>query len=178
MGRVASTLGESLNTVLPIFALALRLNSSLSLPWLPSSQFTRAVDRSPIDLHDVFDMKKLALLYGTRLRRPPPARCGTLAVWLPFRRDRHDPTGRTTVGYIRTSTAPLSSTAAWEALILHIKKYTMNHSGTTTVFARMDGFSELGCGLCAPQYADAVQVSTSTYFKQQLSFVESMQSHV
>jgi hypothetical protein len=141
---IASTLGESLNSLLAVLGLAQRLNASVCLPRLPSEQFSRSEQRtSTLDLGRILNLTRLAsVLVLTRT-------CGDtihseLAVRLPF--------DHTTGTHSSDGHQPaLNTAAAWEALLSRILRLARRRSTTLVVHARMNGFSELGCGLCELQ---------------------------
>ena len=129
--RHSSTLGESLNTLLPILALTLRLNASIILPQLPDEQFSRSIQSSAIDLDRVFNLQQLAHALGASVFIKPMR-------WL----------HQLPEAYVLNG--PLESIAATEALISRVAALARQRRGRSplVVSARMNSFSSLGCGLC------------------------------
>ena len=170
-GHTASTLGESLNSLLIVFALALRFRASVGLPWMPAHQlyipgqsrrpWFQSIGRQGIDLKNIFNMSlfKQLLPLSANERCLSESNASRVAVQL-HRRGEH----RFRRSYFHVSESrldrddewqplevpPLNESRGFEALRAAIEKLYQRYKGpgdAMSIYVRMDAYPELSCAL-------------------------------
>ena len=172
-GHIASSLGESLNSLMVVFALALRLNASVGLPWLPIHQlhiprtdWYKDIGRQGLPLQHVFDMSRLEAILPQGLDELSLSKAnGSRVAVLLHRHDshmlrtRHFLVSRRARGASRI--AP--SNDEWEQLqvplldgpggfnaldvSLHQLQARYLSASPMVILVRMDAFPEMSCAL-------------------------------
>ena len=175
-GHIASTLGESLNCLIIVLALALRLNASAGLPWIPGHQlhvpngaaWWKDMNADGIDLCDIINTTSLALV----LHIGPGERClaegqgsrvavqlhrnGAHYMWSEhFSLDSSNVLHAAAIGGQIGTTSKrllnlpeLRNSRSFDEMIEVIHSLQRQHRGSAplAVFARMDAYPELSCG--------------------------------
>ena len=168
-GHIASTLGESLNSLIILMALAMRLNASFSLPWLPQHQYFVPsgvchwyydVAQDGIDLREVINMTRLGSVLPVDFN---DERClannsGSRVAIQIHRHGAHwiRPDYFAPSGTIAQNTTPqslhlpkLDSMGGFDSAIQAIHTLRRRYRGDlpVTILVRMDDYPELSCGL-------------------------------
>ena len=169
-GHVASTLGESLNSLLILMALAMRLNASFSLPWLPQHQYFVPsglchwyydVAQDGIDLREVINMTRLGSVLPVDFNNDERCLANNSGSRVAIQIHRHGahwirPDYFAPSGTIAQNTTPqslhlpkLDSMGGFDSAIQAIHTLRRRYRGylPVTILVRMDDYPELSCGL-------------------------------
>lgn len=169
-GHVASTLGESLNSLLILMALAMRLKASFSLPWLPQHQYFVPsglchwyydVAQDGIDLREVINMTRLGSVLPVDFNNDERCLANNSGSRVAIQIHRHGahwirPDYFAPSGTIAQNTTPqslhlpkLDSMGGFDSAIQAIHTLRRRYRGylPVTILVRMDDYPELSCGL-------------------------------
>ena len=168
-GHIASTLGESLNSLIILMALAMRLNASFSLPWLPQHQYFVPsgvchwyydVAQDGIDLREVINMTRLGSVLPVDFNNDERCLANNSGSRVAIQIHRHgahwirpdyfDPSGTAAQKTTQSLHLPkLDSMGGFDAAIQAIHTLRRRYRGDlpVTILVRMDDYPELSCGL-------------------------------